>query len=261
MNSIYIIGNWKMHLTRGEAIQLVQELKNQGRSYLSGNLKDLHIGVAPAFPFLEAVHQEIGESPILLGAQNVHEKDEGAFTGEVSPKMLQSMKCDFVILGHSERRKYFGERDELIHQKIAAALAFHLRPLLCVGESLEERERGEAEKVVEKQIRGALSGFSAPLLRNLLIAYEPVWAIGTGKAATPEDANQMHSFIQHLLQEMFDETFAAQIPLLYGGSVKPSNAKDLGAQPQIHGALVGGASLKAKDFVEIIKSFSLAKGF
>ena len=190
---------------------------------------------------------------IQLGAQNMHPKLEGAYTGEVSPVMLRSLFCTFVIIGHSERREYFGETDAFINEKVLAALESSLKPILCVGETLEQREAGETMSVVKTQLVDGLKEVSAESADNLVIAYEPVWAIGTGKTATPEMAQEVHKFIRSELADLLGEAAAAKIRILYGGSMKPENASELMAQPDIDGGLIGGASLKAKSFAELIE--------
>jgi len=244
---LLIAGNWKMHKTVPEALELVRELKER----LKG-VNDRDILVCPPFTALYPVGKELEGSSINLGAQNMFYEREGAFTGEVSPVMLKDVGCRFVILGHSERRKIFGETDELINKKVLSAAENGLIPILCVGETLEEREAGRTKEVVERQVREGLKGF--PEEAELVIAYEPVWAIGTGRSATPEMAQEVHKFIREVLAELFGQEKASKTRILYGGSVKPENAKSLLEMEEIDGALVGGASLKADSFEKIVRA-------
>ncbi len=246
MRKLLIAGNWKMHKTVPEALELVRELKT-----LVSDVTDRDILVCPPFTALHPVGRELEGSNIALGGQNMFYEEEGAFTGEISPLMLKDVGCSYVILGHSERRHIFGETDDLINKKVISAAKHRLTPILCVGETLEERESGETEKVVERQVREGLKGLSPE--SELVIAYEPVWAIGTGKTATPELAQEVHSFIRSILSDIFGEEKAERTRILYGGSVKPQNAKGLLEMPDIDGALVGGASLKAESFAKIVK--------
>ena len=255
MRKLTVLGNWKMHLTWEEAGRLAREVREKLEC-----LEELpQVGVCPSFPLIAKVKEELEGSPIRWGGQNLYPRDEGAYTGEVSGKMLRSLGCEYVILGHSERRRYFGETNEFIREKIASALSFHLVPILCVGETLEERQRKQAFTVVETQLRECLEGFSEGILSSLVIAYEPVWAIGTGVAAKPEDAEQMHLWIREVLAKLYSSDFAQSRILLYGGSVSPQNAYSLASQPNVDGALVGGASLKAESFTEIVLSMQKAK--
>lgn len=244
-----IVGNWKMHKKVREALELVEGL-------LQGLPETPYeVAVAPPFTALYAVSQRLrDDTRIKLGAQNVFYKPQGAFTGEVSPPMLKELGVTYVIVGHSERRKYFGETDEMVRQKVQAVLDHGMQPILCVGETLEEREHGLAKVTVERQIREALFGLEASQVKNVVIAYEPVWAIGTGVNATPEQAQEMHAFIRELLAELYGEALARERTILYGGSVKPGNIGDLSAQPDVDGALVGGASLEAQLFLGIIRN-------
>ena len=245
MRRLLIAGNWKMHKTVGEAIELVRELK-----ILVSDVTDRDILVCPPFTALYPVSQELKGSNIDLGAQNMFYELEGAFTGEISPLMLKDAGCSYVILGHSERRHIFGETDELINKKVLSALENGLIPILCVGETLEDRESGKTKEVVERQVKEGLKGISS---EEFVIAYEPVWAIGTGRTATPEQAQEVHEFIRSIIEGMFSKNVADRVRILYGGSVKPNNAADLLAMPDIDGALVGGASLKADSFSKIVK--------
>ena len=239
--------NWKMNKTQAEAAQFVSAFKNA-----AGSFSGREVVICPPFTALEAVRQAMQGSSLQLGAQNLYEQPSGAFTGEISAPMLAASGCSFVILGHSERRQYFGETDEWINKKVRAALAPKLAPILCVGEVLAEREAGKTIEVVGRQLRGALKGFAAEELAHLVIAYEPVWAIGTGKTATPAQAQEVHAFIRKTLLELFGAPRSAATRILYGGSVKPDNIDDLMSQPDLDGGLVGGASLDAASFARIV---------
>jgi triosephosphate isomerase len=240
----FVCGNWKMHKTVGEAVQLVRDLRQR-----LGEPR-AQVAVAPPFTALAAVKQALQGSPIQLFAQNCHFEKQGAFTGEVSAAMLRDVGCDGVILGHSERRQLFGETDESVARKLKAALGEGLAPIVCVGETLQEREAGRTWEVVSRQVRGALGGLDAQALGRVTIAYEPVWAIGTGRNATAAQAQEVHAQIRGLLREL-GGSVADSIRIQYGGSVKPDNAAELLSQPDVDGALVGGASLKADDFAKI----------
>ena len=247
MRRLLIAGNWKMNKTVPEALELVRELKER----LKG-VEDRDVLVCPPFTALYPVGRELEGSSILMGAQNMFYEEKGAFTGEISPVMLKDVGCSYVILGHSERRHIFGESDELINKKVISAVNHDLIPILCVGETLEEREKGETRQVVERQVREGLKGLKPE--DEFVIAYEPVWAIGTGRSATPEMAQEVHAFIREVLTELFGKEKAEGVRILYGGSVKPENAKGLLEMPDIDGALVGGASLKAESFSAIVKT-------
>lgn len=247
MKQYYIAGNWKMHKTVAESVALAKELA----SSLKGT--DRKVMVAPAFTALSAVAEAIKGSGLILGAQNMGPENQGAHTGEVSPLMLKDLGVTAVILGHSERRHSYFETDELINRKLLLALEHGLEPILCVGETLAEREAGRLEAVVGTQVREGLKGVGAQELKKVVIAYEPVWAIGTGKTATPEDADAVHAYIRTVLAALYGEAAAKAMVIQYGGSVKPENAAELMAKPNIDGALVGGASLKADSFVPIVK--------
>jgi len=249
MRRALIAGNWKMHLDLRSAIVLASELKRE-----LGEVEDRDLVVFPPFPFLADVADTLAGSSIGVGAQNLHPEPQGAFTGEVSAAMLVSVGCRWVIVGHSERRDHFGESDAFLNAKLRAALAAGLKPILCVGEHVEERREGKAEAVVREQLEADLDGLSADEVREVTVAYEPVWAIGTGLTATPAQANDMHGAIRRLLGEGFGAAVAQQCRILYGGSVKASNAKSLLAEGEIDGALVGGASLKAAEFCQIARS-------
>ncbi|MCL2844211.1 MAG: triose-phosphate isomerase [Chitinivibrionia bacterium] len=244
---IFIAGNWKMNTTVEEAVELaksvVAECKDRG---------DVEVAVCPPYVNLSAVAQAIKGSGIKLGAQDVHWEASGAFTGKISVAMLKSVGCEYVIVGHSEQRQYFGETDETVNKKAKATLAGGLKPIICVGELLEERENGFTEKVVEKQIIGAYNGLSKEEALNTVIAYEPVWAIGTGKTATPEQAEEVHLFIRKQLEKLYDKDLAAKLVIQYGGSMNPKNAKELLAKDNVDGGLIGGASLKAEQFKGVV---------
>lgn len=246
---LIIAGNWKMNKTVSEAADLVNGLLI--------DLKDIHeidMVVCPPFTSLSEVSGLVLSTNVRLGAQNMSQHASGAYTGEISAGMLRDFSVKYVILGHSERRQYFNETDALVSVKAQAAHAAALRPIICVGETLEERESGVTEKVIETQIRGSLDGIDASKMADTVIAYEPVWAIGTGKTATSDQAQEVHAFIRKLLVSIYDESTAKVTRIQYGGSVKPNNARELMSQPDIDGALVGGASLEARSFTEIIKT-------
>lgn len=243
-----LAGNWKMHCTASEAVQLAGAVAAAAASH-----NDREVLVAPAFPALAPVAERLRGSRVLLAGQNLHWEDKGAYTGEVSGPMLTAVGCSHVIVGHSERRQFFGDTDEWVARKIGAALRHHLTPILCVGETLEEREAGETRAVIDRQARAALYGLDAKDIGRLVLAYEPVWAIGTGKVATPEQAQEVHASIRRLLGDVAGPGVAATVRILYGGSVKPDNIDALMRQPDLDGALVGGASLNAGDFERIVR--------
>ncbi len=249
MRKPIIVGNWKMNNSAAESVDLVEKLKK-----LIKDIAGVEIVVAPPFTSLTKVREAIKESNIKLSAQNVFWEDKGAYTGEVSPLMLKDSGCEYVIIGHSERREYFKESDEVINKKIKASLRNKLKAIVCVGESLKEREENKTMQVIESQVKRGLYGLSLNEAKELTIAYEPVWAIGTGRNATPTQANEVHAYIRKLLTQIFDEDIALSIKILYGGSVKPSNSAELMSEKEIDGALVGGASLEAESFTEIIRS-------
>lgn len=241
----FVCGNWKMHKTAAEAAALARELRQRLNT-------SVEVAVAPPFTALAAVKGALQGSPLELFAQNCHQEKQGAFTGEVSAPMLSELGCKGVILGHSERRQHFGETDEGVNRKLRAALEARLAAIVCVGETLQEREAGRTWEVVSRQVRGALAGLEAAQMAPVTLAYEPVWAIGTGRTATTAQAQEVHGQIRGLLRELFPAQVAEALRIQYGGSVKPDNAADLLAQPDIDGALVGGASLKADDFARIV---------
>lgn len=248
MREKIVAGNWKMNLTKNEGLLLVEGVVNGVGS------SDVKVILAPPFPFLSDAVSGVGQSDVKVAAQNCHQEEKGAFTGEVSVEMLKSFGVEYCIVGHSERRQYFGEDDKLINQKIQRLLDAEITPIYCCGESLEERESEKYFAVVEEQIQSALQGFQKDDLKKIVIAYEPVWAIGTGKTATPKEAQEMHKFIREKLAQVLSEE-AEEVSILYGGSVKPDNAKELFAQKDIDGGLIGGASLDADQFLAIIQSF------
>jgi triosephosphate isomerase len=237
-----------MNLTLEEAVSLAEGLKSQLAGYDA-----VDTGVAPVACCIPAVVQVLDGTGILVGGQNIHHEPKGAFTGEVSAPILASAGARFVIIGHSERRQYFGETNEGVAMKVKAALASGLLPIVCVGERLEQREAGKTQDVVRDHVEGALSGLSAEEMLKITVAYEPVWAIGTGKTATPDQAQEVHEFIRGRLSEMFGGTVADAVRIQYGGSVKPDNVKGLMEQPDIDGGLIGGASLKADSFAAIVR--------
>ncbi len=237
-----------MNKTVAEAVTLVEAIKEK-----AANIQGVDIVVCPPFTALQAAKAALAGSSVDLGAQNVHWEKSGAYTGEVSVEMLREVGCHYVILGHSERRQYFKETDEQVNRKAKAALAGGLYPIVCVGELLEERESGRMESVISTQVRGSLAGLSANDLLKTVVAYEPVWAIGTGRTATPAQAQEVHALIRSLLKELADEHVAQSVRIQYGGSVKPSNAKELFGQPDIDGGLIGGASLEAGSFLDIVR--------
>ncbi len=243
----FIAGNWKMNKTQDEGVALAKALLEKVAS-----VDDVDIAVCPTFTVLAPVVEALKGTCVKVGAQNVHWAESGAFTAEISAEMLKEIPVDYAIIGHSERRQYFAETDETVNMRLKRALEADLKPIVCVGETLEEREAGETEAVVKRQIEGGLNGLSADDMATVTLAYEPVWAIGTGKTATPEQAEDVHAFIRGLLTDMFGAERAEAVRIQYGGSVKASNAAELLCQPNIDGALVGGASLKADDFAAII---------
>jgi triosephosphate isomerase (TIM) len=251
MRKPFVAGNWKMNTDSHSGVALAKGVAD-GSSGLAGSSVD--VAVIPPFVYLSAVGQAVSSSGIALGAQDVYFEAKGAFTGEISTAMLKDVGCTYVLCGHSERRHVLGESDELINKKVTASISGGLLPILCVGELLEERDASQTDEVVERQVRAGLAGLSAEKIPAVTIAYEPVWAIGTGRTATREQAQEVHAFIRKLLAEMYDQTVADEMRILYGGSVKPDNAEELMAEPDVDGCLVGGASLKADDFVQIIEA-------
>ena len=245
-----VAGNWKMNTTVAEAAALARDLRGP-----LGGIDGVARLVCPPFVSLSAVADALAGSPVWVGAQNMHHEPKGAFTGEVSGTMLQGI-CTHVILGHSERRRVMGEDDAFVNAKVVAALALDLVPVLCVGDSLEERDAGQAVAIVEGQLAGSLAGVSAEDIARVVIAYEPVWAIGTGRAATPDTAQEMAATARSIVDRLSGGTAGALVPVLYGGSVNADNADEIAAQPDIDGALVGGASLQVESFVTIARAFA-----
>ena len=249
MRKKIVAGNWKMNMTTEEATHLVNGLKLD-----LANFREVEIVVCPPFTALSTVSSLVQGTHIDLGAQNMHWAKSGAYTGEISSAMLRELFCHFVILGHSERRQYFGETDEIVNKKVKAALASALRPIVCVGETLAEREAGKVSDIISTQVRGSLAGLSQQEILECVIAYEPVWAIGTGKTATSAQAQEVHALIRQVLASMFDSSIAQAVRIQYGGSVKPGNAKELFSMPDIDGGLIGGAALDAKSFIDIVRA-------
>jgi triosephosphate isomerase len=246
---MFIAGNWKMFTTPAEAAALVKALKVK-----VVNVHKVEMAVCPPFTNLLGVAELLKGTAIKLGAQNLFWEEEGAYTGEISAKMLLGAGCEYVIIGHSERRQHFGETDATVNRRLKRALAAGLLPIVCVGETLAQREVGATERVVEAQVRGAFAEIAASDFAQVVLAYEPVWAIGTGVNATPEQAQHVHAFIRQLLENLYQRELSAACRIQYGGSVKPANAAELMRQPDVDGALVGGASLQAESFAAIIKA-------
>jgi triosephosphate isomerase len=242
-----IAGNWKMYKTGPEAVAAARSLKE-----LTAGVSDVDVMIAPAFTALAATAEALEGSPIAVGAQNLHWESEGAFTGEISPAMIRAAGCRYVIIGHSERRQLFGETDQAVNRKVRAALAAGLTPVLCIGETEAEREAQQTFSVLDKQLRLGLEDLSLPTPVDVVVAYEPVWAIGTGQTATREQAQEAHAFIRGLLRKLYGEAAADATRMLYGGSVKPDNIADLIGMDDIDGALVGGASLAPETFARIV---------
>jgi triosephosphate isomerase len=243
-----IVGNWKMNKTVSEAVTLVQDLIDR-----VGDVDNVDIGVGPPFTALNAVVETCAGTNVAVAAQNIFWEDSGAFTGEISPGMLVEIGCKYAIIGHSERRTIMGETDEMVNKKLFAALKHNLTPIVCIGETLDQRELNQTFDIIETQVNAGLAGLSPDEAKIIVLAYEPIWAIGTGKTATPDQAQEIHAFIRKKLAELFNTEVADAIRIQYGGSVKPENIVDLMAQEDLDGALVGGASLKADSFANIIK--------
>ncbi|HUI11201.1 MAG TPA: triose-phosphate isomerase [Bacteroidota bacterium] len=250
MRTKIIAGNWKMYKDLAGTTELIAGLTSR----IAASPARATVVVCPPFTSLALASTLLKGSPVRLGAQNMSQHDEGAFTGEISWNMLRAAGCEYVILGHSERRQYYGEKDELINAKAKKAIASSLRPIICVGETLAEREQGITDRVVSTQIRGVLSGLSRSDMSSVVVAYEPVWAIGTGKTATPAQAQEVHQMIRKLISQLYDWPTADATVIQYGGSVKPDNAAELLSQNDIDGALVGGACLKPDSFMSIISA-------
>ncbi len=251
MRKTIIAGNWKMYKTLKDGQELVVALRRD-----LYKIENVDIVVCPAYTLLAYLADALETSNIAVGAQDLYWQDEGAFTGEVSPVMLKDAGCQYVIVGHSERRQFFSETNDTVNKKIKASLKHGLTPIVCVGENRQERESNNTFKVIEEHIKGGLVGISAEDMLKIVIAYEPIWAIGTGLTASPEQAQEVHKFIRDLLKKMFQEEISSQIRIQYGGSVKPENIVELVSKPDVDGALVGGASLKADTFTQIVTKAS-----
>jgi triosephosphate isomerase len=247
MRKPFIAGNWKMNLLTAEAIELARAVVAAAEGL------EVEVGIAPTYTAISAVGSVLKGSKVRLMAQNLFWEDKGAFTGEISAPMIEDLGCTHVIIGHSERRQFFGETDETVNRRLAAALKHGLVPIVCIGETLAEREANRTLQVLEAQVRGGLKGLTAAELKSLVVAYEPVWAIGTGKTAGKEQAQEAHAFIRQLLGRLYSKDFAAAVRIQYGGSVKPDNVKELMSMPDIDGALVGGAALKADSFIPLMR--------
>ena len=248
---VFIAGNWKMNKTAAETRELCKALKEKFAD-VCPNCVD--VAVCPPFTSIAAAIEELKGSNIKVGAQNIHWADNGAFTGEISGAMLKEMGVEYVIIGHSERRQYFGETDETVNKRLKAALKYELKPIVCIGETLEERESGKTNAVLEKQIRGAFAEIRECCFKKVVIAYEPVLAIGTGKTATPEMAEETHAFIRKVCADLYGKELAEEAIIQYGGSMKPENSQQLVAQKDIDGGLIGGAALKADSFHDLVKN-------
>ena len=245
---IIMAGNWKMHKTVGESVALAKQLKKA-----LADVKDREIVICPPFTALYRVARAVNGGSIVVGAQNLYPAEEGAYTGEIAPRMLVDAGCSYVVLGHSERRHYFGENDQFVNEKLKAALQHGLKPILCVGETIEQRGEGRQKTVVSMQVYRGPQDIPAEAMKEVAIAYEPIWAIGTGHTATPNQADEMHGVIRNNLSGLYGEEVAQGVCIMYGGSVKPGNVDDLMAQPEVDGTLVGGASLEAESFIRIVK--------
>jgi triosephosphate isomerase len=248
MRKTIIAGNWKMNMTAAEGAAFIEAFKP-----LVADVNDIEIVVCPVYTALDAVVKAAAGSNVKVGAQNLHWEESGAFTGEISAAMLKETGVEYVIIGHSERRQYFGETDETVNKRLKAALAANLTTMLCVGELLEERESEKTEAVLDTQLKGGLAGILGSDMDKIVIAYEPVWAIGTGKTATPEMAEETHAYIRKVLADLYDGEIAEKVRIQYGGSMKAANSAELIAQPDIDGGLVGGAALQPESFAEFIK--------
>ena len=250
MRKKIVAANWKMNMTQGEAARFVDTFLLD-----IGEINNVDVVIIPPFTAIAKVTEALGRAHnIRVGAQNMYWEKSGAFTGEISAPLLRDLFVHYVVLGHSERRSLFGETDEMVNRKVHAAHEAKLRPIVCIGESLEQRDKGNVEKILSIQLRGSLAGLTPKELQETVIAYEPIWAIGTGRNATPAQAQEAHAFVRHILAEMADKTTAERVRIQYGGSVKPENARELMSQPDIDGALVGGASLDPRSFAQIVKA-------
>ena len=250
MSKKIVAANWKMNMMQAESARFVESLLLE-----IGDVADVDVVIVPPFTAIAKVMEALGNAQnIKVGAQNMHWERSGAFTGEISAAQLRDLFVHYVVLGHSERRRLFGETDEIVNRKVRAAHEASLRPIVCVGETLKQRDRGNVDKILSIQLRGSLAGLGPKELQETVIAYEPVWAIGTGRNATPEQAQEAHAFIRRTLRDMADDTTAERLRIQYGGSVKPENARELMSQPDIDGALVGGASLDPRSFAQIVNA-------
>jgi len=250
MRKKIVAANWKMNMMQAESARFVESLLLE-----IGDVADVEVVIVPPFTAIAKVMEALGSAQnIKVGAQNMHWERSGAFTGEISAALLRDLFVHYVVLGHSERRRLFGETDEIVNRKVRAAHEASLRPIVCIGETLKQRDRGNVDKILSIQLRGSLAGLGPKELQETVIAYEPVWAIGTGRNATPEQAQEAHAFIRRTLRDMADDTIAERIRIQYGGSVKPENARELMSQPDIDGALVGGASLDPRSFAQIVNA-------
>ncbi|MBZ9778891.1 triose-phosphate isomerase [Psychroflexus sp. CAK8W] len=250
MRTQIVAGNWKMNCNLDEALHLLNDLKL--KDFSKSNAKVI---IAPPYTNLYPIHQNLKDSSIKISSQNINENEEGAFTGEISPDMLKSVGVEYVIIGHSERRAIYGETDDLLAKKVTASLKHDFKIMFCIGEKLEQRKADKHFEVVKEQLEKGLFHVSASDMKNVVIAYEPVWAIGTGETASPEQAQEIHEYIRKVLAEKYSQDVADQTSILYGGSVKPNNAKEIFAKKDVDGGLIGGASLDAKSFAEIVMSF------
>jgi len=251
MRKKIVAGNWKMNLTREQSIVLVS---NIGKEIVNHDIKGNRVIVAPPFVNIIPVNEAISDKRIEVAAQNMHYAESGAFTGEISADMLLDIQVETVIIGHSERREYFNENDEFLKMKVVSALNKKMEVIFCFGEKLEDRSQGNHFSIVESQIKNSLFQLSSNVWKKIVLAYEPVWAIGTGETATPEQAQEMHDFVRQLVCNQYDAVIADNISILYGGSVKPNNAKEIFSKPDVDGGLIGGASLNAEDFAAIVKA-------
>jgi triosephosphate isomerase len=251
MRKKIVAANWKMNMTQAESARFVESLLLRD----IGEITDVEVVIIPPFTAIAKVTEALGNAQnIKVGAQNMYWEKSGAFTGEISAPLLRDLFVHYVVLGHSERRTLFGETDEMVNRKVRAAQEAKLRPIVCVGETLDQRDKGDVEKILSTQLRGSLAGLNPKELQETVIAYEPIWAIGTGRNATPQQAQEAHTSIRHTLREMTDENTAERVRIQYGGSVKPENARELMSQSDIDGALVGGASLDPRSFAQIVKA-------
>jgi len=247
MRKPFIAGNWKMYKTTAEAVKFAEEFRKRYQP------SDVRVAICAPFTQLAALKEAFGDCGVGVGAQNMHFEESGAFTGEIAPAMLTEIGVDYVIIGHSERRQYFAETDETVNRKLHKAFEHGLTPIMCVGEVLEQRDAGQAFDVVKTQVEGGVQGLSAQQVKQLVIAYEPVWAIGTGRTATPEQAQEMCAYIRGVIETLYGSEVSREVIIQYGGSVKPNNASELMNMEDIDGALVGGASLKPEDFIQIVE--------